>query len=1245
MKTKQHKREIYFIVVYFLLLAFLSISVELFNYNGVKKIQHNTLHLYNHPLKVSNAALIIKQKIYQIHGDVKDIVLSKSKEQLSVLSKNIELHENEIYKNLLVIKNNILDDTDEKFDEQIMILFKTWKPIHNKIIKLIEEGKRAEAVKVINSSCTKHILEMEQTIDHIYKFSQSKALEFKNSSISETQDLKELTTLVNTLFFITLIFILFYTIDKTLKNIKKNNHLENVLNVVREINQSIIRENDPHELLTNSYNILKSSNIYDCLWIVVLDSNYKITNVIGGGESRCFSDFQDKLNLDWKPVDIEKISKTKGLFFQKDNIFKIKIKYEDELYGFINVCFKEQDIEHDERLILEELASDIAYAIRSINLVTKLEQNEQRYHMLFQGNKTVELIIDPVKIKIVDANDKACNYYGYSYDEFINMSLTNICTLPKEDILSRMEALKSEKYDEFYCEHKLRSGDIRNVKVYSGPINVDGKTLLYSIIFDITDSLRFEKERDLIQKRLELVLEATYDGIWDWNLITDEIYFSPRTKNLIGYRDDEIENKLESWINRIHPDDKEQVFSDMKDLKDGKINFYHNIHRVKHKDKYYVWIEARGKVIFNDDKRAERVLGSIQDISIQKEAEDTILYLKNLYDNIINSIDNIIFVKDKEFKYITCNDTFLKLAGKSKEDVIGHDDFELFDNETAQIFRDNDINMFAHKKPVSNFEWVTYPNGDKVYLKTAKSPLLDSDKNIIGLVGNSSDFTREHKLYKGLKEAQSIAKIASWEYNINTKSLTYSDELYNIYGVSDIDMKFDNDMLFGFVHKDDLEKSKQMFEQSFKSSDTNILHNRIYRKNDGKLIFLEHRWIVEQENNKIVKLVGTTQDITEKKSTLVELNQKKNELETIISQAPNPMIIHNEAGQILRVNKAWVDVTGYTFNELSTIDDLVDKVYHEDLNDEKITKTSMKQYIKSLYKIKEKFDDGKEHSIKTKNGDFVIWQFSSAPLGIVNNKSTLITSATDITELKKKDDMLLNQSRNAAMGEMIGMIAHQWRQPIAAISMDANNMLLDIAIDEFDTEESEKYANSIIEQTQHLSKTIDDFRNFFKPDRDASIVNIKDIVKQTLSIVQDSIKNNNIELITLFETDKKVNAYPRELMQVFVNMITNAKDAILLNKKEDAWIAIHVYEDDKYVNIEVSDNGGGIYDEILPKIFDPYFSTKDEKTGTGLGLYMSKMIIEEHLKGIIDVSNIGEGTCFKISLLIEEDGKNDDDEK
>ena len=374
-------------------------------------------------------------------------------------------------------------------------------------------------------------------------------------------------------------------------------------------------------------------------------------------------------------------------------------------------------------------------------------------------------------------------------------------------------------------------------------------------------------------------------------------------------------------------------------------------------------------------------------------------------------------------------------------------------------------------------------------------------------------------------------------------------------------------------------------------------------------------------------IIKNTQQFIKIKIHNIELKTTNNELETIIQEAPNPIILHEEGGKIRMLNQAWIDSSGFSLEETPTIGAWVERMY-DDI--EKIN--SVKKHIHSLYEITEKVDEG-EFTFFNKNRDLVTWQFSSAPLGVIDGKCTVISSAMDITELKHKDEMLINQSRYAAMGEMIGMIAHQWRQPITVISMDANNMLVDIELDNFSNTEAKKYANSINKQTQHLSETIDDFRNFFKPDKIISEVNIRETIDSTLSIVKDSLKNNNIELTSSFETDKKVKAYPRELMQVFVNIINNSKDVLIQNKPDNASISISVYEDEKNINIKICDNGGGIDVDILSKVFDPYFSTKDEKQGTGLGLYMSKMIIENHLNGTIEVYNNDEGACFTIRLL------------
>ena len=236
------------------------------------------------------------------------------------------------------------------------------------------------------------------------------------------------------------------------------------------------------------------------------------------------------------------------------------------------------------------------------------------------------------------------------------------------------------------------------------------------------------------------------------------------------------------------------------------------------------------------------------------------------------------------------------------------------------------------------------------------------------------------------------------------------------------------------------------------------------------------------------------------------------------------------------------------------------------------------------------------------------------------------------TELHNQEEIMIAQSRHAAMGEMISMIAHQWRQPLSVISMNANNIMADIELDIVDNKTLHTGAVDIIAQTQELSKTIDDFKNFFRPEKKVEDTLLEDIFIEAFKVVGKSLENNDIKIIKQFNCKKKIKTYSRELMQVFINIIKNAKETLVTKniKKREITIIIEDYSDN--VEIKICDNAGGVPKDIIDKIFNPYFTTKEEASGTGLGLYMSKTIVEKHLKGKIDVYNSNEGACFVLKL-------------
>jgi len=235
-------------------------------------------------------------------------------------------------------------------------------------------------------------------------------------------------------------------------------------------------------------------------------------------------------------------------------------------------------------------------------------------------------------------------------------------------------------------------------------------------------------------------------------------------------------------------------------------------------------------------------------------------------------------------------------------------------------------------------------------------------------------------------------------------------------------------------------------------------------------------------------------------------------------------------------------------------------------------------------------------------------------------------------ELESKNALLIHQSKFVAMGEIINMIAHQWRQPLSAISSTVQGLHLKLTLKKFDETLFIEKLNDVNRYAQYLSQTIDDFRQFFKPSKAKDKVSLEEVIEKVLGIIGVSLENKKIQLIMEYNSNEYIMTYANELMQVLLNLIKNAEDVLLENKIENPWIKIATYKNDGSVIVSISDNGGGISSAVIERIFEPYFSTKNKKDGTGLGLYMSHKIIEEHCGGNLCASNGLDGAIFTVTL-------------
>ncbi len=373
---------------------------------------------------------------------------------------------------------------------------------------------------------------------------------------------------------------------------------------------------------------------------------------------------------------------------------------------------------------------------------------------------------------------------------------------------------------------------------------------------------------------------------------------------------------------------------------------------------------------------------------------------------------------------------------------------------------------------------------------------------------------------------------------------------------------------------------------------------------------------------------------------LVKLIKSKERLKKIIDK----YIISSTTdlkGRITDVSDAFCEISGYTRKELIGKPHSV--IRHPDVP---------ARVFRELWTTIQKGEPwrGEVKNLKKDGGYY--WVYANVePLisrkGKIEGYAAIRLDITDSVHLeeelirsKQKDKTLLHQSKLAQMGEMISMIAHQWRQPLTAISSTSSDLYMKIMLDNYEKDYFSEKLEKIDDLSQHLSNTIDDFRTFYKEDKEKEVVLYSNIARSAFEIISTSLTYKNIELKSDFQCQKYVYVLANELRQVILNLIKNAEDVLIEKEIKDPYIRVQTYDDNEFSYLRVSDNGGGISEDIIDDIFDPYFSTKIKKDGTGLGLYMSKVIIEEHCRGYLLVENTNEGASFIIKIPIYQENEN-----
>jgi PAS domain S-box-containing protein len=448
-----------------------------------------------------------------------------------------------------------------------------------------------------------------------------------------------------------------------------------------------------------------------------------------------------------------------------------------------------------------------------------------------------------------------------------------------------------------------------------------------------------------------------------------------------------------------------------------------------------------------------------------------------------------------------------------------------------------------------------------------------------------------------LATLEKLANIGIWELDVLTNKLTWSRQIYKIFELDYRNFNPSYEAFLNIIHPDDRDKVNNAYLDSLKTKEKyKIVHRLLF--NDGRIKYVEEQCDTIFDDNGIPMISsGTVQDITEQVLQHKENQKQKQELEIIFNTTRDGIAITDLESNFLKVNKAYCDITGLSEEEL--------------LSTSCLALTLPEDIEKTKYKIEELFENGFTENYEKRcniNGRIIDVSFS---LALLPDEKHILVSMKDISKNKKDEE----KEKLASMGEMIGNIAHQWRQPLNVISTIASGISFRKEIGTLENYDITKDMQLLMTQTSYLSQTIEDFRNFIKNTKELTTIHISELINSMNSIIESTLKANNIQLIVDIEEDFRVECYKNEIIQSLINIINNSKDAIAqnLNDGDKSVVILRTSNQHNMNTLTIQDSGGGIPSDVIERIFEPYFTTKHQSHGTGIGLSMThRILIERH---------------------------------
>ncbi len=879
-----------------------------------------------------------------------------------------------------------------------------------------------------------------------------------------------------------------------------------------------------------------------------------------------------------------------------------------------------------------------------------LRESEARFRSLFESSNAIMLLIAPDSGKIVNANNAAAQFYGYSREQLETLNIADVNKLPPAQVLEECQRAKREERNYFIFPHCLASGEIRTVEVRSHPILSDNRILLFSIIYDITESVQNQRKLHESQFRMEMALKGANVATWDWNVQTGETVFNDRWAEIVGYRLSELAPvSIQTWRQLCHPDDFERSNELLAKHFAGEMGYYECETRMKHKNGSWVWVIDRGKVMEWDAQgKPVRMFGTHLDITESKKAEQALRSSEEKYRGLMESLNSVVATVDYQGRFLYVNDMGAGRLGGTPQTLIGKNMKDVFPEPLAssqlagiqRIFREDRVAVFEGQSMAGNaLRWYRF----------SFQPLHDETGQVVQVLINATDIhdlktaqqellelnqTLEQRVQERTAQVQDLYDNAPGGYH----SLDADGKIIQI-NQTELDwLGYPHDHVVGHSIKDFLTSSScELFQEIFPEFKQRgwlrDLALEFIRRDGSILSVLVNGTAIYDEQGNYVSSRSTIFDNTERKKVEAELRSSRQLLQDIVSNVPSLVYILDCDGKFVLVNDELERVLGVSSERLigQTRQFVLPEStarQHRD-NDLQVIQTGQSQSFEESAAE----PDGTHYYLTTK---FPLYDAQ-------HNVNAVCGISTDITQRKRVEETVrqANLELERAMrvkDEFLASMSHELRTPLNAI-LGLSQSLLEQLVGPLN--ERQLASLQIVEASgRHLLALINDILDLSKIEAGQITLDLLDIPVESvctasLLFIKEAARQKHIKISRSMDWGVEwVKADERRLKQMLVNLLSNA----VKFTPEGGQIELQVTGDSKEhtISFSVRDTGIGIAPENIVRLFKPFVQLDSglnrQFEGTGLGLSLVARMAKLHGGSVSVESELGKGSRFTITL-------------